>query len=88
MFDCPSLGEGRVVITFHLSSTARQRANSISVTDVQTGLWCEMQAEYRYLHQYMKHTNEWRKLEEKGTPVQFKTPEMRQGTDLHLAKGN
>ena len=64
------------------------RSNSISVTDVQTGLWCEMQAEYRYLHQYMKHTDEWRKLEEKGTPVQLKTPEMRQGTDLHLAKGN
>ena len=61
--------------------------NSISVTDVQTGLWCEIQAEYRYLHPFLKQTGEWRKMEEKGRPVLLKTPEMKQGTTIHLAKG-
>ena len=63
------------------------KSNSISVTDVQSGLWCEVQVEYRYLHPHMRHTAEWSKMEEKGRPVQLKTPEMKQGTDIHLAKG-
>ena len=63
------------------------KSNSISVTDVQTGLWCEVQLEYRYLHPHMKVTKEWSKLEEQGRAVQLKTPEMKQGTTLHLAKG-
>lgn len=64
-----------------------KRNNSISVTDVQSGLWCEVQVEYRYLHPHMKRTLEWSKLEEKGRPVQLKTPEMKQGAEIHLAKG-
>lgn len=64
-----------------------QRSNSISVTDVQSGMWCEVQVEYRYLHPLMTHTPEWSKMEERGKPVQLRTPEMKQGTDIHLAKG-
>ena len=63
------------------------RNNSISVTDVQSGLWCEVQIEYRYLHPLMKKTPEWSKMEERGKPVQLKTTEMKKGTSIHLAKG-
>lgn len=63
------------------------RWNSISVTDIQSGLWCEVQLEYKYLHPHMKATLEWTKMEKRGKPVQLKTPSMKQGANIHLKKG-
>lgn len=76
-----------IPLKLYRSTRSNSRNNSISVSDVQTGLWCEVQLEYRYLHPHMKTTMEWSKLEEKGRPVLLKTPEMKQGTSIHLAKG-
>lgn len=64
-----------------------RKHNSINVTDIVTGLWCEVQLEYKHLHPHMKKTREWSKMEEKGTPVMLKTPVMKQGAEIHLKKG-
>ena len=63
------------------------RSNSISVTDLQSGLWCEVQLEYKYLHPHMKATVEWTKMAKRGKPVQLKTPSMKHGANIHLKKG-
>ena len=61
--------------------------NSLSVTDTQSGLWCEIQVEYKYLHPHMTKTAQWSKMEAKGRPVKLKKPEMKQGENIHLKKG-
>ena len=86
MLGKPLLKE-RLVGSISLKLYRSTKSNSISITDIQMGLWCEIQAEYGYLHLFLKQTYKWRKMEEKGRPVQLKTPEMKQGTDIHLAKG-
>lgn len=62
-------------------------SNVISVTDVTSGLWCEVKVEYRHLFPQMRHTRGWRKVEEKGAQVQLRTPVMQEGSHLHLMKG-
>ena len=66
----------------------RNRGSSvISVTDVTSGLWCEVKVEYRHLHPVMRRTSNWKRLEEKGAPVMLRTPVMKEGTSMHLKKG-
>ena len=59
----------------------------LSVTDLSTGVWCEMQVEYRHLHPHLKKTGEWTELEKKGTPILLKTEVMVKGSTFHLKKG-
>ena len=62
--------------------------NSISVSDIQSGLWCERQLEYRYLHPHMKCTKQWKRVErEKGREIEKKTEVMIKGANIHLKKG-
>jgi len=62
--------------------------NSISVTDIQSGMWCQSQLEYRYLYPHMKKTQQWEKQAKEGKEVQKKTPVMIKGSDIHVKKGN
>lgn len=61
--------------------------NSLSVTDIQSGLWCESQLEYRYLYPHMKRTKQWEKQTKEGNEVQKKTPVMIKGASIHQSKG-
>ena len=61
--------------------------NSLSVSDIQSGMWCQSQLEYRYLHPHMKKTKQWEKQAKEGKEVQKRTPVMIKGSDLHLKKG-
>lgn len=59
----------------------------LSVTDLTSGTWCEVQVEYRHLHPHLKKTREWKKMAEKGSPVALKTESMKKGSDVHMKKG-
>ena len=62
--------------------------NSLSVSDIQSSMWCERQLEYRYLYPHMKKTSQWKKQEEKkGEEIKKKTEVMLKGSSLHLIKG-
>ncbi len=64
------------------------RHNSLSVSDVQSGMWCERQLEYRYLYPHMKRTKQWTKKEREGREVKKKTEAMVKGSTIHHAKGD
>lgn len=59
----------------------------LSVTDLTSGMWCEVQVEYRHLHPHLKETKEWKKMSEKGSPVVLKTATMKKGSEVHMKKG-
>ena len=59
----------------------------LSVTDLTSGMWCEVQVEYRHLHPHLKRTKEWTKMGEKGSPVVLKTATMKKGSEVHMKKG-
>lgn len=59
----------------------------LSVTDLTSGLWCEVQVEYRNLHPHLKMSREWRKMAENGSPVVLKTESMKKGSSVHIKKG-
>lgn len=59
----------------------------MTVTDIVSGLWCEVQVEYKHLYRHMKHTAGWSEMTQQDRPVQLKTPEMKQGATIHLKKG-
>ena len=59
----------------------------MSVTDLTSGVWCEVQVEYRHLHRHLRNTAEWTEMEKKGSPVLLKTEGMKKGSDVHLKKG-
>jgi exonuclease V len=59
---------------------------TLSVTDLASGLWCEVQVEYRSLHPHLKTSREWRRMAEKGSPVVLKTESMKIGTAVHMKK--
>ena len=62
--------------------------NSLSVTDIQSSMWCERQLEYRYLYPHMKKTKQWREEEKrKGKEILKKTPVMITGATIHEKKG-
>ena len=66
----------------------RPRAHRVlSVTDLASGLWCEVQVEYRHLHPHLNSTREWRKMAETGSPVVLKTGSMKMGSLVHMKKG-
>lgn len=62
--------------------------NSLSVSDIQSGMWCERQLEYRYLYPHMKGTKQWLKEKKKGREVEKKTKVMVKGSKIHEKKGN
>lgn len=62
--------------------------NSLSVSDIQTSLWCEKQLEYRYLYPHMKKTRQWTKEAEKGKEIKKKTEVMLKGSSIHQMKGD
>jgi hypothetical protein len=57
------------------------------VSDIQAGMWCERQLEYRYLHPHMKRTKQWLAEEKKGREVKKKTEVMVKGANIHTKKG-
>ena len=59
----------------------------LSVTDLSGGMWCEVNVEYRKLHRHLKNSREWKRMEEKGSPVVLKTESMKKGSEVHLKKG-
>ena len=61
--------------------------NSLSVSDIQAGMWCESQLEYRYLHPHMRRTKQWLAEEKKGREVKKKTEVMLKGASIHEKKG-
>ena len=61
--------------------------NSLSVSDIQSGMWCESQLEYRYLFPHMKYTKQWKKQAKEGNEVQKKTPIMTMGSNIHQLRG-
>ena len=62
--------------------------NSLSVTDIQTGLWCERKLEYDYLYPHMKKTRQWKREEAvKAEEIKKKTTAMVKGANIHLMKG-
>lgn len=61
--------------------------NSLSVSDVQGGMWCERQIEYRYLHPHMRRTKQWLVEEKKGKEIKKKTGVMLKGASIHEKKG-
>lgn len=65
----------------------RRGQTMMTVTDIVSGLWCEVQVEYKHLYRHMKHTAGWSEMTQQGRPVQLKTPEMKQGATIHLKKG-
>ncbi len=62
--------------------------NSLSVSDVQSGMWCQSQLEYRYLYPHMKRTKQWEKKTKEGKEILKRTPVMIKGSDMHEKKGN
>lgn len=60
---------------------------NVSVTDLSGGMWCEVNVEYRKLHRHLRNSQEWKKMEEKETPVVLKTETMKKGCKVHLKKG-
>ena len=62
--------------------------NSLSVSDIQSGMWCERQLEYRYLYPHMKKTKQWQVEErKKGEEIERKTKVMLKGASIHEVKG-
>ena len=59
----------------------------LSVTDLTGGMWCEVSVEYRKLYRHLKNSQEWKKMEDKGSPVVLKTETMKKGSEVHLKKG-
>ena len=63
-------------------------SNSISVSDICGGLWCEQQVEYRHLYPYLQRTNEWKRVQaERKKHIPRRTATMETGTQIHYRKG-
>lgn len=62
-------------------------SRSVSVSDISSSLWCELQIEYRYLHPHLSRTSEWVRRKNMGTPVERKTKQMKDGSAIHYEKG-
>lgn len=64
-----------------------RNSGSVSVSDVSSGLWCELQVEYRHLHPFLQRTKEWQRMKSEGRPIEKRTAIMQTGTDMHFKKG-
>lgn len=62
--------------------------NSLRVSDLQSGLWCERQVEYRYLYPHMKRTEQWKRREREGKEIKKRTAVMVKGSTIHQMKGD
>lgn len=63
------------------------RNGTVAVSDISSGLWCELKVEYNHLHWKLKGTQEWSKMASVGNRVVLQTPEMTEGKAIHAAKG-
>eukprot|EP00731_Ephydatia_muelleri_P004858 Em0002g1034a len=62
------------------------RNGTVAVSDISSGLWCELKVEYNHLHWKLKGTQEWSKMASVGNRVVLQTPEMTEGKAIHAAK--
>lgn len=63
------------------------RNGTVAVSDISSGLWCELKVEYNHFHWKLKKTQEWSKMASIGNEVVLQTPEMKEGKAIHAAKG-
>lgn len=64
-----------------------RRNNAICVSDIASGLYCELQVEYRHLHPYLQRTKQWQQKREQGKTIEKRNVVMQEGTSIHLKKG-
>lgn len=62
------------------------RNGTVAVSDISSGLWCELKVEYNHLHWKLEKTQEWSKMASIGNEVVLQTPEMKEGKAIHAAK--